>query len=85
MTTYEEQQGMLNLAEAAEKSGWGVGRKEILEYTGYGVSGVSGYAATGEKSLAAIQRLGNELMNDAVKVHGKDILQKRTLKRWKPF
>ncbi len=84
-TTYEEQQMMLNFAETADKSGWKVGKEEILKYTGYGVSGVGGYVATGEKSLVAIQRLGNELMDEAVKVHGKDIFQKKNLKTLELF
>jgi hypothetical protein len=46
---------------------------------------VGGFVSTGEKSLAAIQRLGNELMNDAVKVHGKDIFQKKNLKTLEAF
>ncbi len=84
-TTYEEQQMMLNLAQAGDKSGWKVGKEDILRATGYGVAGMAGYAATGEKSLAAIQRLGNELMNDAVKAHGNDIFQKKNLKTLEAF
>lgn len=80
MTTYGEQQGMLSLADAANKSGWTVGKKEIIETTGYAVSGASGGIAAGEKPLAAIQSIAKELMNDAVKKHGKDILQKKNLK-----
>ena len=67
-------EGGLELAELVkrlEKMGAGVGMEDTVRFAGYGVAGVSGYAASGQMALGNTQALARELYEEAIAKFGK--------------
>lgn len=81
-TTNGEQQSMLAFNAAAEKKGWEFTKKKGAEW---GISIVDGGVITAEHQLGHIQKLSNELIADAVKIHGKKIFDKQHIKTLEAF
>jgi hypothetical protein len=58
-------------------------KKDAIAAAGYGVAGVSGYAATGEIAVSKINHLMRELYNEAVKKFGKKAVHKVNARNFK--
>lgn len=81
-TTNMEQQSMLAFDTAAERKGWEFTKRTAVDWS---IGMADGGIATAEHQLGHIQKLSTELMDEAVKKHGKEIFDKRHLKTLEDF
>ncbi len=74
-------EGGLELAELVQRlkeMGAGIGMDDSVRFTGYGVAGVSGYAASGQMALGNTQALARELYEEAIAKYGKQAVQSKS-------
>lgn len=74
----EESMALAEMVQRLQRMGAGVGMQDTVKYAGYGIGGVSGYAASGELALANTQILARELYAEAVAQLGEKAVSSKT-------
>ena len=68
---------LAGLVKHLKEVGAGVGMDDTVQFAGYGVAGVSGYAASGQMAIGNTQALARELYEEAIAKFGRQVVQSK--------
>ncbi len=69
---------LANLLQRLKEMGGAVGMDDTVRFAGYGVAGVSGYAASGQMALGNTQALAREVYEEAIAKFGRQTVQSKS-------